>query len=149
VRSDVFIVHGHDDGRKETVARFVQDVTGKRPFIFHEQPSGGETIIEKLERLGSTAAFAVIIATGDDVGRAKNGGADRPRARQNVVLELGYFFGVLGRRNVALLFEPDVERPSDTDGIVHIPLDAGAQWRITLTNELEGAGFEVDRTALR
>jgi predicted nucleotide-binding protein len=149
VRSDIFIVHGRDEGRKETVARFVQDVSRRRPVILHEQVSGSDTIIEKSERAASTAAFAVVIATEDDVGRLASDDQDRPRARQNVILELGYFFGLLGRRNVALLFEPEVERPSDTDGILHIPLDAGSQWRITLTNELENAGFEVDRSALR
>lgn len=148
-RSGIFIVHSRNEGRKEEVARFAQDVTGRRPVILHEQVSGGDTIIEKLEQAASTAAFAIVIATGDDVGRFAQDGEDRSRARQNVILELGYFFGLLGRRYVALLFEPGVERPSDTDGIVHIELDAGRGWRISLTNELEAAGFEVNRTALR
>lgn len=148
-RSDIFIVHGRDDGHKEAVARLVQGLTNRSPVILHEQPSGGDTIIEKLERAASTAAFAIVIATGDDIGRLAGGGQDRPRARQNVVLELGYFFGLLGRRNVLLLFQPGVERPSDTDGIVHIELDTGRGWRISLATELENAGFEVDRTALR
>lgn len=148
-RSEIFIVHGRDEGHKEAVARLVRDLTNRQPIILHEQVSGGDTIIEKLERAASTAAFSIVIATGDDVGRFKDDGDDRPRARQNVILELGYFFGLVGRRNVVLLFEPGMERPSDTDGIVHIELDAGRGWRILLANELESAGFAVDRTALR
>ena len=148
-RSEIFIVHGRDEGHKEAVARLVQDLTNRRPVILHEQASGGDTIIEKLERATSTAAFAIVIATGDDVGRFKEANDDRPRARQNVVLELGYFFGLLGRRNVLLLFEPDVERPSDTDGIVHVELDSSRGWRIALANELENEGFTVYRMALR
>jgi predicted nucleotide-binding protein len=73
---------------------------------------------------------------------------DLPRARQNVIFELGYFFSALGRSNVALLYQPGVERPSDTDGVVHIAIDAGGAWKISLTREIEGAGIQVDRGAL-
>jgi predicted nucleotide-binding protein len=64
------------------------------------------------------------------------------------MFELGYFFAALGRANVVLLYEPGVERPSDTDGIVHIAIDDGGAWKIHLTREIEGAGIEVDRSAL-
>jgi predicted nucleotide-binding protein len=150
-RTEIFIVHGHDDARKEAVARFVHELTGRKPIILHEQSSGGKTIIEKLEKYAATTAFAVIIATGDDVGRSATDpeDANRPRARQNVVLELGYFYGLLGRNNVVLLFDPGVERPSDTDGILHIQIDEGRGWRIDLANEIEEAGIEVDKSAIR
>jgi predicted nucleotide-binding protein len=126
-------------------------LTGRKPIILHEQSSGGKTIIEKLEKYAATTAFAVIIATGDDVGRSATDpeDANRPRARQNVVLELGYFYGLLGRNNVVLLFDPGVERPSDTDGILHIQIDEGRGWRIDLANEIEEAGIEVDKSAIR
>jgi predicted nucleotide-binding protein len=148
-RKEIFVVHGRDEGPKEAVAGFLRDLTGRRPVIFHEQVSGGATIIEKLERLANIAAYAVVIATGGDLGRLATATEDQPRARQNVILELGYFFGVLGRQNVALLHETGVERPSDTDGLAHIELDGGRQWRVSLANELEAAGFEIDRAALR
>jgi predicted nucleotide-binding protein len=149
-RTRIFIVHGHDDGLKETVARFLLRLTDSEPVILHEQTSGSATIIEKLERFTATARYAVVIATGDDVGRsaAAEPGDELPRARQNVVFELGYFFAALGRSNVALLYQPGVERPSDTDGIVHITLDDGGAWKVALTRELEGAGIETDRAAL-
>jgi predicted nucleotide-binding protein len=147
-RTEIFIVHGHDEGQKEAVARFVQDLTGKKPIILHERVSSSATIIEKLERYAETASYAIVIATGDDMGRLATDTDDRPRARQNVILELGYFFGALGRENVALLYETGLDRPSDTNGILHIELDGTRQWRVALANEMEAAGFEVDRGAL-
>ena len=149
-RTQIFIVHGHDDALKEAVARFLLQLTGSEPVILNEQTSGSATIIEKLERYTATARYAVVLATGDDLGRSRKGhpADELPRARQNVIFELGYFFAALGRSNVALLYEPGVERPSDTDGIVHISIDAGKAWKVALTHELEGADIEVDRSAL-
>jgi predicted nucleotide-binding protein len=148
-RIEIFIVHGRDDGRKAIVARFIANLVGREPIILHEQASSGATLIEKLERYAATAAFAVVIATGDDVGRAVDEEGDQPRARQNVILELGYFIALLGRQNVVLLLEPGVERPSDTDGIVYARLDSSRDWQVELAKELEGAGFEVDRSAIK
>lgn len=148
-RTEIFIVHGHDEGQKEAVARFVQDLTGKKPIILHERVSSSATLIEKLERFAKTAAYAIVIATCDDVGRLATDTDDRPRARQNVILELGYFFGALGRENVALLYETGLDRPSDTNGILHIELDGTRQWRVALAQEMEAAGFEIDWDALR
>lgn len=150
-RTRIFVVHGHDDGLKETVARFLLQLTGEDPVILHEQLNAGDTIIEKLERFAATAAYAVVLATADDVGRAVTAPPDDllPRARQNVVFELGYFFAALGRSRVALLYQAGVERPSDTDGILHIAVDAFGAWKTRLTAEIEGAGFAVDRTVLR
>src|SRR5262245_61982687 len=75
--------------------------------------------------------------------------AANPRARQNVVFELGFFFGVLGRSHVALLYEEGVERPSDTDGIERIPLDDAGGWKLPLARELDAAGIGVDWSALK
>jgi hypothetical protein len=93
----VFIVHGHDDARKHELFRVLHDISGTRPIILHEQPSGGRGILEKLEAYAASAGFAVAVLTADDLGRAKSGGDDAPRARQNVVFEAGYFAGRLGR----------------------------------------------------
>lgn len=147
-RTQIFIVHGHDDGFKETVARFLGKLTGNEPVILHEQVSAGDTIIEKLERFASAARYAVVLATPDDLGRKKDDKDDLPRARQNVIFELGYFFSALGRSNVALLYKPGVERPGDTDGIVHIAVDDAGAWKVQLLKEIEAAGIAVDRAAL-
>jgi predicted nucleotide-binding protein len=133
------------------VARFVQNVTGRKPIILHEQASGGATLIEKLERYADIAAFAVVMATGDDLGRIAGdpNAVEQPRARQNVILELGYFLGLRSRKNVVLLLAPEVDLPSDFDGIVYARLDSSNNWRIELAKELEEAGIPVDWSAIR
>ena len=137
----VFVVHGHDEGARETVARFLER-TGFEAVILHEQANEGRAIIEKFEAHGEVG-FAVILLTPDDVGSTK-GGNLKPRARQNVILELGYFFGRLGRNRVAALKRGDIELPSDFDGIVYTPFDNGSGWQVALAKELIAAGFEID-----
>jgi predicted nucleotide-binding protein len=139
----VFLVHGHDDGARAETARFLEKL-GLEPIILHEQASLGKTIIEKIERY-SEVAFTVVLLTPDDVG-AKKGAepALRPRARQNVILELGYFMGKLGRQNVAALLKGDLEKPSDYDGVNYIPMDPGGGWMQELFKELRAAGLSVD-----
>jgi predicted nucleotide-binding protein len=99
----VFVVHGHDGEAKETVARFLEKLE-LEPIILHEQPNQGRTVIEKFETSSSDVAFAVVLLTPDDLGRAANGPPDlSARARQGVILELGYFLGRLGRTRVCAL----------------------------------------------
>lgn len=138
---EVFLVHGHDEAVREAVARFIGklDLT---PIILHEQPDQGRTVVEKLERHGDVG-FAVILLTPDDVG-GKSPEALRPRARQNVVLELGYFVGRLRRERVCAIHRGDLELPSDYMGVLYIPFDAGGGWRLHLARELKAAGFSVD-----
>ena len=144
----VFVVHGHDDARKHETARVLAKLTGNEPIILHEQANAGRTLIEKFEKHAGDVGYAVVLATRDDVGRAVGEQEEHPRARQNVVFELGFFFGRLGRARVALLYEEDIELPSDTDGIAYIPL-AGDGWKLVLARELDAAGIGVEFTALK
>jgi len=143
--SSVFIVHGHDNAVCSEAARLLSKLQ-LDPDILHEQPNGGKTIIEKFETHSSGAAFAVVLLTADDVG-GKNGDATESlnsRARQNVVLELGYFYGRLGRNKVCAVYEEGVELPSDLQGIVWVLLDSGGAWKTELAKELRSAGLSVD-----
>lgn len=143
---DVFIVHGHDSETKERVARFVEKL-GLNAVVLHERPNGGRTLIEKFEACASHIAFAVILLTPDDLGGPA---ADRPRqaprARQNVILELGYFFGKLGRSRVCALHERSVELPSDIHGLVYVPLDEN--WKTRLAQEFVEAKLPINVAAL-
>lgn len=139
----VFVVHGHEDGLKETVARYLSklEVT---PVILHEEPNQGRTIIEKFER-HADVDFAVVLFTPDDIGYPVNRvEQSRPRPRQNVVLELGFFMGTLGRQRVCVLYSGDVELPSDYAGVLYLPLDTAGAWRFLLAKEMKASGINID-----
>jgi len=144
LRSDrVFIVHGHDEGMRESVARVLTQL-GLKPVILHEQLERGRTIIEKFFDY-SDVGFAVVLLSADDMGYAKSNDPDtaQPRARQNVILELGFFLGRLGRENVVVLYKDDIEIPSDYSGLLYTPYDSGGAWPYKLTRELEERGYSV------
>ena len=136
----VFVVHGHDEGAREMVARFL-DQLGFQPIILHEQANQGRSVMGKVEAHGDVD-FAVVLLTPDDVGCAQ-GGTPEPRVRQNVLLELGYFLGRLGRDKVCALKRGSVEIPSDFAGVVWESMD-GNGWKQALGRELEAAGHEID-----
>jgi predicted nucleotide-binding protein len=137
----IFIVHGHDDGARETVARFLERI-GLEAVILHEQANQGRTIIEKVVA-NSDVGFAVVLLTPDDEGCVK-GGIPEPRARQNVLLELGYFIGRLGRDKVCALKRGSLEIPSDFAGVVWETMDSNGGWKQALARELEAAGHSID-----
>jgi predicted nucleotide-binding protein len=145
----VFVVHGHDEARKQMAVRAVEQMTGEPPIVLHEQPDRGRTIIEKLEDHAATASFAIVLLTGDDKGASKNATRMTPRARQNVVFEAGLFVGLLGRERVVLLYEQDVELPSDLHGVLFKEIDAGGAWRYGLGREMRAAGLLADLNDLR
>ncbi|MFM0307129.1 nucleotide-binding protein [Paraburkholderia sp. RL17-383-BIF-A] len=138
----VFVVHGHDGEARETVARFLKAMDFE-PIILHEQANQGGTVIEKFEA-NSDVGFAVVLLTPDDLGRSLKEEELKPRARQNVLLELGYFIGRLGRNKVCALKRGDVELPSDYVGVVWEKMDGGGGWKLALARELKAAGLEVD-----
>jgi predicted nucleotide-binding protein len=123
--------------------------------ILQEQPNAGRTLIEKFEKYADVG-YAVIIMTPDDVGATERAvldaeSADRPlrqvlrhRARQNVVLELGYFIGRLERHAVCALTVGDIEIPSDYNGVGFIHFDDADGWQIKLLRELREAGLPLD-----
>lgn len=148
-RDSIFVVHGHDDARKHELVRLLDRTTPLNAVVLHEQANRGATLMEKLERHTKGAAFAVVFLTADDEGRAKTGDAAlQSRARQNVVFEMGVFFGLLARQRVAVLYDQGVEIPSDLAGLIYIPLDDSGAWRLTLLKELEAAGIAVDRAKI-
>ena len=139
----IFVIHGRDNETKQTVARFLSQV-GLKPIILDEQSNQGQTIIEKFEQ-HAQVGFAVALLTPDDVGALQEDAQNlKPRARQNVIFELGYFISQLGRDRVCVLTKGNVDIPSNYDGVIYIRLDNAGGWKMRLVKELENAGIAVD-----
>lgn len=140
----VFLVHGRQVEAREITARFLEKL-GLECVILHEQPNRGRTIIEKFEDYADVA-FALVLLTPDDVGGLFDGSQSeqKARARQNVILELGFFLGALGRSRVCPLYCEGVEIPSDYSGVAFVPMDQAGAWRLIVVRELKAAGIEVD-----
>ena len=144
----IFIVHGHNEAAKHKIARFITDLD-LSATILDEQPSRGQTIIDKFEEHADEAGFAIVLLTADDVGGPKGEKDElKPRARQNVILELGYFLCGLGRDRVRILYEEDVELPSDIYGISYVPMDERGAWKLDLAQEMASVGITVDMNKL-
>lgn len=144
----VFIVHGHNEALKNAVARLLAQLR-LEPIILHEQPNRGRTIIEKF--FGhSDVAFAIVLLTGDDRGGLASDTPDsyKPRARQNVILELGFFLGRIGRERTAVIYDNEVEIPSDYSGVLFVPYDDQGVWRLQIAKELKAAGLKIDLNQL-
>ena len=135
----VFIVHGHDGELKESVARVIEK-QGIEAIILSEKANQGKTIIEKIEHYSDVGA-AICLFTNDDEGREKSEKNVKPRARQNVVLETGFFIGYLGRDRVVLLSDANNEIPGDLSGVVYTN---SSNWKSDLGKELEEMGFQID-----
>jgi len=104
----------------------------------------GRTIIEKFED-HSNVGYAVVLLTPDDLGATKDKKDElKPRARQNVIFELGYFIGKLGRKRVCVLHMENVEIPSDYKGILYLKMDKDDAWTHKLAREIKEGGIKID-----
>lgn len=137
----VFIVHGKNDSARSSTVAFLSKV-GLEGIVLHEQPSMGRHLLTKFIEEAELVTFAIVLMTDDDVG-ALNGSTLAPRARQNVILELGYFLSHLGQERVCALITPGLETPSDFDGIVYIRMDEDGHWQLELKRELLAAGMPL------
>lgn len=138
----VFVIHGHDSQIKTELSLFLK--TGGVPYVvLHEQPDKGRTIIDKLVEESELSNFAIALLTPDDL--LLNGDY---RARQNVILEMGYFIGLLGKERVRLLVKGDIDIPSDLYGILYEKYDQAGAWKARLAKELIAGGIFVDLAAV-
>ena len=160
LRKNVFIVHGKDHEPMKELKVMLYEF-GLKPIVLHEKASGGLTLAEKLERYSKDVGYAFVILTPDDVGALRSKFVDvlpqvlskrslksirdlKPRARQNVIFEMGYFWGLLKRKRVCCLLKGDVEKPSDIEGIVYVHFkDSVEEARYKIIKELTEAGYEI------
>jgi len=153
-KTRVFVVHGHDDAAREQLELVLHRLS-LDPFVLANTGGGGMTIIEALEREiradHSGVHFGIVLLTPDDVGYAKADGpkSGEPRARQNVVLEMGMVIAALGRPNVAILKKGHIEIPSDAHGIIYIPFNDHVREAVPrLVDRLRKAGFTIGADAI-
>lgn len=144
----VFIVHGRDHEMRNAVQSALHGL-GIPNVVLDREDDEGQTIIEKFEKEASRCEYAVILCSADDEGRIRVKGRAkentlRPRARQNVVLELGYFLARLGRQNLFVLHpQESIEQASDFSGIIYQTYDKAGLWKAKLVRELKKAGFKI------
>ena len=158
-KKEVFISHGKDMKSMEELKTMLVEF-GLKPVVLSEQPSGGKTVIEKLETY-SDVGFVFVVLTPDDLGGFVEMGSKwsrpqrlrkflktaHPRPRQNVILEFGYFVGKLGRERVACLLKKPVEQPSDMQGIVYLSFKESLnEIKEGISNELRAAGYKIGET---
>lgn len=140
-KTQVFIVHGHDDHAKSDAKEYVES-RGLEPIILHLQASGGRTIIEKIDHY-TNVGFGIVLYTECDIGAKRDTLTYKWRARQNVVFEHGYLIAKLTRSRVAALVKGTVETPNDISGVVYIGMDAAGQWHDEMDKELIQAGYTI------
>lgn len=138
----VFIIHGHDHYLKTEVQLLLERV-GVLNVVLHEKADGGRNIIDKLIEESNSANYAIALISPDDT---LNDGSKR--ARQNVILEIGYFLGKLGKSRVRLIKKGESEMPSDLNGILYENYDKSGSWKLKLCKELLYAGIALDLKAV-
>jgi hypothetical protein len=140
---NVLLIHGRDEATKDSLLEFLEKL-GLHPLVLHEQPDGGKSIIEKFEE-SINIDFAIILITPDDIAAPRHKPKERQtRVSQNVIFELGYFWGKLGRGRVCALFKEGVEIPFDTSETMYIPMDPRGGWRLLVAKEMKQSGMEID-----
>jgi predicted nucleotide-binding protein len=159
---EIFIVHGHDEAAKYELARIIHKEFRLEAKILHEEADKGRTIIEKLEGVSHLPGYAFVLLTPDDLGAEQvpdekieyfNNPAMKLkeqktqfkyRARQNVIFELGYFIGLLGRDRVCCLYKEGVELPSDFSGVLYQKFrDNISEITWEIRRELKAAGYNI------
>jgi predicted nucleotide-binding protein len=118
------------------------------PLVLCEEPSQGKKIVENFSRDYADVAFAVVLLSPDDFGYAKNEAATKRKLRpkQDVVFELGFLLGSLGKGNVLVFFREcaNFEIPVDFEGIKVTAFDDRDSWKLALIRELSNCGLVVD-----
>ena len=145
----IFVVHGHDSDTREQL-ELVLHRLGLKPYVLQNTDGGGLTIIEKLEQMigkNAESSFGIVLLTPDDIGYSKSDGEAqaKPRARQNVILEMGMLLASLTRERVAILQKGFMEHPSDVAGIIYIPFKDHVKESVPkLVGRLQAVGITLD-----
>jgi len=139
-RENVFIIHGRDEAKWRELKDIIKSEFRLNPIVLIEQPDAGcKTVIEKFERYAETCTYAIAVFTPDD--EVKYGAESYLQARPNVIYELGWFCGTLGRGGAMLLLKEGTEMFSDFGGIIQKRFRTNISERVVeIRKDLEAAG---------
>lgn len=135
-KATIFIVYGHDARLLEDVKSSIEEQIQEGQRVKYEllnedklRTQKKPSIFEALKEAMSTADAAIILTTTDDLACKKSELQEKklyeieelehilkPRARQNVILELGMLMNMLGENKLLILTERRTEPPSDLIG---------------------------------
>ena len=116
-KENIFVIHGRDEAKWRELKDILKTEFGLNPIVLLEQPDAGCTpLIEKFEHYAQTCSYAIAVFTPDD--EVTSGGTTYLQARPNVIYELGWFCGKLGRSGVMLLLKEKTSLFSDFGGII-------------------------------
>jgi predicted nucleotide-binding protein len=137
----IFIVHGRDRTALLETENIIRKI-GLEPIILNKIANNGLCLIEKFEKY-SNVQYAIVLLTPDDIGALFEESPNYMyRARQNVIFEMGFFYGKLGRSNVCCIYKSSLELPSDVNGIAYLPYNQSVEEvEMALLRELKGAKF--------
>jgi predicted nucleotide-binding protein len=149
----IFVVHGRDTDSRDQLELVLRRL-GLEPFVLQVTGGGGDTLIEALERMigkSAQSSFGIVLVTPDDLGYLKTEKPEdsKPRARQNVIMEMGMLLSSLTRRRCAILQKGYVELPSNMGGVITIPFNVHVREAVPkLVQRLQDAGFKLDAGAI-
>lgn len=116
-RENVFVIHGRDEAKWRELKDILKSEFRLNPIVLEEQPTAGcKTVIEKFEYYARICSYAIAVFTPDD--EVISDGATYLQARPNVIYELGWFSGKLGRSGAMLLLKEGTSLFSDFGGII-------------------------------
>ena len=146
-KTKIFVVHGHDTHALEQLELVLRRL-GLDPYILQNNDGGSRTLIEALEQqIHKQATFGIVLLTPDDFGypKTKTDEDRQPRARQNVILELGMVLASLGRERMVLLKKGALEVPTDVSGIIYLEFNEHVkEVAVKLATRMKSAGIEID-----
>ena len=146
-KTKIFVVHGHDTGALEQLELVLRRL-GLNPYILQNNDGESKTLIEALEqRIYKEAAFGIVLLSPDDFGypKSKTDEDRQPRARQNVILELGMVLASLGRERIVLLKKGALELPTDVSGVIYLEFNEHVkEVAVKLATRMKGAGIGID-----
>jgi predicted nucleotide-binding protein len=141
---NVFVVHGRAIGERDKLVRIIRDL-GMTPVVLDFAKKKGRSIYEEFLEQARRCEFAFVLLTPDDrVAASTDTTEELMRARQNVIFEMGWFFGVLGRERTRLLYKGAIELPSDITGVMYIKYDRSLDdIRADIRDALEAGGLQL------